>query len=129
MARKKSPTLTEAELRLMKVIWKKKSATVQEVVDAVKAKADLAYSTVLTTLRILEEKGYLKHRKKGRAFEYFPVVSQDTAQQSALKYVMSRFFNNDAELLVLNLLKDDSMDKDDLARLRQMIADAEDEGS
>ena len=82
MARPKSPTLTEAELRLMDVLWKKEAATVSDVVAALPGKEPLAYSTVLTTLRILERKGYLSHEKEGRAYVYQPVVGREEAREA-----------------------------------------------
>ena len=94
MARKKSPNLTEAELRLMDVIWDKGSATVSEVAEALPKDLGLAYNTVLTTLRILEEKGYLRHTKRddARAFVYQAVVGRNEAGRNAVRYLVSRFF-------------------------------------
>ena len=86
MSRKPSPNLTEAELRLMEILWKKGRATVGEVVEAAEAAGrgpDLAYTTVLTVLRILEKKGYLRHEKEGRAFVYEPVVNRAEARAKA----------------------------------------------
>ncbi len=103
MPRTKSSHLTDAELRLMDIVWEKGAATVGEVVDAVNADTPLAYSTVLTTLRILENKGYLRHTKDGRAFVYRPVVRRNKAQESAIKHLLRRFFQDSPELLVLNL--------------------------
>ena len=99
MARKKSLNLTEAELRLMDVVWQKGSATVAEVADALPKQLGLAYNTVLTTMRILEDKGYLKHSKpkEGRAFVYKPVVSRQDASRSAVRHLLSRFFGNSKE--------------------------------
>ena len=94
MPRKKSTSLTEAELRLMDVVWDKGSATVQEVADALPRELDLAYNTVLTTLRILEDKGYLRHKKakEGRAFVYSAAVSREQASRSAVHSLLRRFF-------------------------------------
>lgn len=125
MARPKSPALTEAELRLMEILWQRNSGTVADVVAALPAETDLAYSTVLTTLRILEEKGYLCHEKEGRAFVYRPVVEKTTAQRSALKHILSRFFGNRPDLLVQNLLEDEDLSEAEIRRLRQMIGDGE----
>ena len=121
MARRKSSHLTDAELRLMEVLWEKGAATVSEVVDAVTAQAPLAYSTVLTTLRILENKGYLRHKKEGRAFVYRPVVAREKAQESAIKHVLRRFFEDSPELLVLNLVERKKITADHLNRLRKRI--------
>ncbi len=124
MARPKSPTLTEAELRLMDVLWKKEAATVSDVVAALPGKEPLAYSTVLTTLRILERKGYLSHEKEGRAYVYQPVVGREEARRSVVRYMMSRFFNNSPEMLVLNILENEALDGDTLERLKQMVDDS-----
>ena len=127
MARKKSLNLTEAELRLMDVLWDKGSATVAEVADALPKQPELAYNTVLTTLRILEEKGYLEHAKakEGRAFVYRPLVGRNEAGRNAVRYLVSRFFRNSPELLVLNLLKDEELSEKELGRIRQIIAEEE----
>ena len=121
MARPKSPALTEAELRLMEILWDRGSGTVSDVVEALPPETDLAYSTVLTTLRILEDKGYLRHTKEGRAFVYEPVVEKATAQRSALKHLLTRFFGNRPELLVQNLLEDEELSAAEIRRLKQMI--------
>lgn len=121
MARQKSPTLTEAELRLMEVLWERGKATVNEVGDALPAAVPLAYSTVLTTLRILERKGYVRHIKEGRAFVYEAVVGRGEASRSAMRYVLSRFFRNSPELLVLNMLEDEQIDAKELERLKGLI--------
>jgi predicted transcriptional regulator len=123
LARKKSPNLTDAELRLMDVIWEKGSATVGEVAEALPKDLGLAYNTVLTTLRILEEKGYLRHTKakEGRAFVYRAVVGRNEAGRNAVRYLVSRVFRNSPELLVLNLLEDEKLDSGDLARIRELL--------
>ena len=124
MARKKSPHLTEAELRLMDVIWDKESATVTEVAEALPKELGLAYNTVLTTLRILEEKGYLRHTKPddARAFVYQAIVGRNEAGRNAVRYLVSRFFRNSPELLVLNLLEDEELSAKELGRIRKMVA-------
>ncbi len=125
MARKRSTHLTDAELRLMDVLWEKGSATVSEVVENVVSETPLAYSTVLTTLRILENKGYIKHRKEGRAFIYHPVVGRETAQNKAISHVLRRFFGNSAELLMLSLIDSRKLRPEELKRLRKRIVEKE----
>jgi len=122
--RKKSPTLTEAELRLMDILWERGASTVGEVVDALPHDSKLAYSSVLTTLRILERKGQVGHKQRGRAYVYEPVVARDDARRSALRYVMSQFFEDSPELLVLNVLESEDLSEEDLLRLRKLIEDA-----
>jgi predicted transcriptional regulator len=125
MPRKKSPQLTEGELRLMNVLWEKGSATVGEVVEALKRDPPLAYSTVLTILRILEKKGYLRHNKQGRAFIYEPVVDRQQASRGAIHHLLSRFFDNSPELLVANLLRDERMNRREINQLKKLIAEHE----
>ena len=125
MPRKKSPTLTGAELRLMEVLWERGASTVGEVVKALPKARSLAYSSVLTTLRILEQKGYVRHKKRGRAFLYRPVVDRGAAQRRAVRHLVSRFFEGSPEMLVLNVLENEKLDSAELGRLRKMIEEAE----
>jgi predicted transcriptional regulator len=124
MARKKSPTLTEAELRLMDVLWRRDHSTVGEVVDAL-GDPPLAYNTVLTTMRILEKKGYVKHRAVGRAFVYSTKIGQDEARSSVIDYVVSRFFDNSPRALMLKLLDNEEIDDTEVRRLRALLKKAE----
>ncbi|HUA58932.1 MAG TPA: BlaI/MecI/CopY family transcriptional regulator [Verrucomicrobiae bacterium] len=125
MARKKSSHLTEAELRLMQVLWTRGPATVAEVLDALPAKPALAYSTVITTLRILETKGYVRHTKDGRAFHYEPVVARQDARRSALHQLLHRFFEGSPELLMASLFETGEIDRAEFRRLRKLIDQAE----
>jgi predicted transcriptional regulator len=121
MPRPKSPTLTDGELRLMRVLWDKGQATVSEVVTALKEKPKPAYNTVLTLLRILERKGYVSHHKDGRAFVFLPTVDRSDARQSALKMLVNRFFEGSPRLLVLNLLEDEQLSAEALKQLKARI--------
>lgn len=121
MPRKRSETLTEAELRVMNVLWEKGPSTVQQVLEHLPEKLDLAYNSVLTTIRVLEKKGYLQHSKDHRAHIYEPLVGREEASRSEVRHLVSRFFDNSNDLLLLNLLEDRNLDADDLRRLRQML--------
>lgn len=121
MPPRQSEILTEAELRVMKVLWERDSGTVQQVLDSIGEKPVLAYNSVLTTIRILERKGYLKHIKDGRAHVYAPVVRQQEASRSEIGWLASRFFGNSREDLVLNILEDHGIGADELVRLRKML--------
>jgi BlaI family transcriptional regulator, penicillinase repressor len=121
VARKKSPTLTEAELRLMAVIWDKRAATVGEVLAGLPDDTALAYSTVLTTLRILETKGYVAHSESGRAFVYRPLIGRDEARRNATQQLVRRFFDNSPGLLALSLLEQENIDDQELQRLKRLI--------
>jgi predicted transcriptional regulator len=121
VGRKKSQTLTEAELPIMDVLWEKRSATVGDVVEALGKEKPVAYNTVLTLMRILERKGYVRHTKDGRAFVYQPVVEKGEASRTAVRHLLTRFFNDSPELLMLNLLRDERIDERELERLRGLI--------
>jgi predicted transcriptional regulator len=125
MPPRKSVTLTEAELRLMDVLWMKGPATVQHVLESLPKKQPLAYNSVLTTIRVLEKKGYVKHVKDGRAHIYMPLVGQREATRFEVRHLVNRFFKNSHELLVLNILQDQSIEAEELARLRQMLEEKE----
>jgi BlaI family transcriptional regulator, penicillinase repressor len=118
---RQSGTLTEAELRIMNVLWVKGSGTVQQVLDSIMEKPAIAYNSVLTTIRVLERKGYLKHLKDGRAHVYSPVVGQQEATRSEIRHLVSRFFKNSEEQLVLNLLEDQGLEAEEIGRLREML--------
>ena len=124
MPRRRSPSLTDAEARVMAVLWQRSTATVADVVAALKKKRDVSYSTVQTILRILEEKGYVAHEKIGRAFIYRPRVDERQARRRALRHLMSRLFNGSPSLLVLNVLEDEQIDRDELTRLKKVIEDS-----
>jgi len=119
--RKPSETLTEAELRLMQVIWQRGPGTVQQILDALGEPPVLAYNTVLTTIRILERKGYVEHSKDGRAHVYYPLVEREEASRSEIRHLVSRFFRNSHEDLVLNILEERGIAPEELTRLRKML--------
>ncbi|HEV2470530.1 MAG TPA: BlaI/MecI/CopY family transcriptional regulator [Candidatus Sulfotelmatobacter sp.] len=121
MARSRSATLTEAELRIMNVLWEKGSATVHEVLEALPPQPALAYNSVLTIVRILEKKGYVKHVKDKRAHVYTPSIDRKDASRFEVRHLVSRFFGNSDELLVLNILEEKSIDPEELKRLRQLL--------
>jgi len=122
MPRTKSITLTPAELRLMRVLWSRGESSVAEMVAATSGEGALAYNSVLTTVRILETKGYVTHRQDGRAFLYSALIGEAEASQSEVRHVLERFFGNSRERLLLSLLGDDEMGADELKRLKEAIA-------
>src|SRR3954467_11126590 len=124
MARPRSPALTDAEARVMAVIWHRNTASVAEVVAALNKNRPVKYSTVQTILRILETKGYVAHEKVARAFIYRALVDARQARQRAWRHLATRFFNGSPSLLVLNVLEDDRIDPDELKRLKKLIEDA-----
>jgi predicted transcriptional regulator len=124
MPPKKSNTLTEAELRLMRILWRRGESAVNDLVAAMPEGEELAYNSVLTTIRILEQKGYVDHRQEGRAFIYRPIVAEHEASRSEVKHVLSRFFGNSRERLLLTLIDDGEISRDELERLKAAIRDA-----
>ena len=124
MPPKRSITLTEAELRLMRVLWARGESAVADVMAAIADSTPLAYTSVLTTIRVLERKGYVSHRQEGRAFLYRPCVAQNEASRSEVRHVLRRFFGNSRESLLLSLLGDDEITPEELMHLRRLISDA-----
>lgn len=125
MARKKTPTLTEAELRVIRVVWDLGEATVNDVMSALPEDINLAYNTVLTTMRILEQKGYVDHVKKGRAHIYRPRISREQARKKAVRHMVRNLFDDSAEQLMLSLLADESLDPEEIERLKKLIRESE----
>jgi predicted transcriptional regulator len=122
MPPKKSITLTQAELRLMRVLWDRGESTVAEMVASTESDGALAYTSVLTTVRILETKGYVSHRQHGRAFLYSPSIGETEASRSEVRHLLQRFFDNSRERLLLSMLGDDEIDPNELKRLKEAIA-------
>jgi len=124
MARKPSPALTDAEARVMAVLWQLRTATVGDVVAALAPERAVSYSTVQTILRILEDKAYVEHDKVARAFIYRPVVDERQARRRALRHLATRLFNGSPSLLVMNVLNDEELAPDELRRLKKLIEEA-----
>ncbi|HZM60583.1 MAG TPA: BlaI/MecI/CopY family transcriptional regulator [Vicinamibacterales bacterium] len=124
MARTRSPALTDAEARVMSVLWELGTATVADVVDGLRRKRAVTYSTVQTILRILEVKGYVAHEKVARAFIYRPRVDERQARRRALRVLARRLFNGSSSLMVLNVLEDEALDPSERKRLKKMIENA-----
>jgi predicted transcriptional regulator len=122
--RPKSEGLTEVEQRIMEVLWSGGSGTVSEVLAALDTPKPPAFNTVQTMLRILEQKGYVRHTEEGRAFRYFPLVDKATASRNAVQSVVRRFFGSPGAL-ALNLLQSEDVSPEELVRIRKLIAAAE----
>ena len=112
---------TDRELDVMGVLWNRGAATVTEVREALHD--DLAYTTVLTILRTLEEKGHITHDEEGRAHRYRPLVARATAEKSALKRMVTKLFQGSPELLLTQLVSDRKLSAADLKRMRKLIDD------
>jgi predicted transcriptional regulator len=113
----------------MDVLWRKGPSTVQEVLESLPVKLNLAYNSVLTTMRVLEKKGYVRHdkEKEGRAHVYRAVVGRQDASRSEIEHLVSRFFGDSHERLVLNILQTRGISLDELQHLRQLLDDSEEQ--
>jgi BlaI family penicillinase repressor len=110
---------TDRELDIMQVLWERGDATVAEVRDALAD--ELAYTTVLTMLRVLEEKGYVRHTEEGRAYRYHPLVERERAGESALRRLTRRLFRGSPELLLTHLVADRGVSEEELRRMRELL--------
>ena len=121
MARKPSPTLTDGELRLMRVLWGQGPSTVSEILETIAGASPPAYNTVQTMMRILERKGFVSHRKEGRAFVFRALINQAHARQNVIRHVLDRFFDNSPRTLVLSLLEHERVPPGEIRQLRELI--------
>ncbi len=128
MARKKSRTLTDSEHRIMEVLWNKGSATVAEVAEALAGKDGSAYTTLLTMMGILREKGYLSCRKENRAHVYTPKVNRETAARKAVRHLLTKFFAGSPGELVLSFLRDEDISPKELDKLKKRILESGETG-
>ncbi len=110
---------TDRELDVMHVLWEHGSATVAEVREALHD--ELAYTTVLTILRTLQDKGYVSHEEEGRAHRYAPLVERKRAEKSALSKLLRNLFKGSPELLMTQLVADRRLSDEDLKRMRRLI--------
>jgi predicted transcriptional regulator len=114
--------LTDREADVMQVLWDHGPSVVNEVKQHLAD--DLAYTTVLTILRTLEQKGYVKHEEEGRVHRYFAAVKEDAARKSALQHLTGKLFKGSAELLFTHLVSDRKLSKDQIQRMRDVLAEA-----
>jgi predicted transcriptional regulator len=121
VGREKRKPLTKAELRIMEVLWQLRSATVADVLAAT-PEPPLAYTTVLTMLRILEQKGFLERRADGRAHTYFPIVERDDAVGSAVGDLVRSFFGDSKGELAVRLIAESRPSDDELAKIKALIS-------
>ena len=120
--RKRSTTLTGQELEIMKVVWDLESATVRDVYEALLKRRKVAYTTVMTMMNILEEKGYLKKKQADRAYLYRPAQPQRQVIGAMVRDFVNRVFNGSAEPLLVHLVEEHELSREDLeeiARLRR----------
>ena len=122
--RPKHTTLTPQELEIMKLVWQRDSATVRDIYEALLERSKIAYTTVMTMMKILETKGYLKKRRQDRAFLYRPAHTKNQVIGGMLREFIDRVFNGSAEPLLVHLVKTRHIREKDLQKMARMIEES-----
>jgi predicted transcriptional regulator len=125
LTRKKPTTLTEFEQRIMTILWDRQEASVREVCDSLSREKPVAYTTILTMLKILKDKGFVAHRKQGKAFIYHPLVNQKEARKSALTKLINQLFQGSPEILAQHLIAENNLDLAEIKALQDSLGDPE----
>ena len=114
-------SFTPRELDVMSILWRGGSGTVSEVREALDE--ELAYTSVLSALQTLEEKGFVRHEPEGRAYRYFPTVAPENAGRSALTRIREAVFQGSAERMFAQLVSDRKLKREELERMRRLLAE------
>ena len=122
--RPKSPTLTAQELEIMKIVWRLRSATVRDVYEALREERKIAYTTVMTTMKVMESKRYLKRRIEGRAYVYEPTRAKKQMIREMVREFVNRVFNGSAKPLLLHLVEDRQVSERELIQIAKMIRES-----
>jgi BlaI family transcriptional regulator, penicillinase repressor len=120
-----SSTLTPQELAIMKIVWRLEKATVRDVYEALRAKRDIAYTTVMTMMRILEEKGYLTKERIDRAYEYRPTRPRHQVLGAMVRDFLDRVFDGAAALLLVHLARDSRLSREEKEKIRRLAEEIE----
>ncbi len=123
--RPKNPTLTPQELEIMKLVWQRDAATVRDIYETLLERRKIAYTTVMTMMKILETKGYLKKRRQDRAFVYRPARPKSQVIAGMLREFIDRVFNGSAEPLLVHLVKSRQIRQKELQKITRMIEEIE----
>ena len=118
--RRKSTTLTELELEIMKIVWDHETVTVRDVYETLLKRRKVAYTTVMTMMKILEEKKYLKKNQADRAYVYRPAQPRRQVIGALVRDFVNRVFNGSAEPLLVHLVEEHDLSKEDLAEIARM---------
>jgi predicted transcriptional regulator len=119
--RRPAATLTEQELEIMKIVWQREQSTVRDVYEALLERRKVAYTTVMTMMKILEQKGYLKKKQDDRAYVYRPAQPQQQVIRGMVRDFLGRVFNGSAEPLLVHLVEDRKLSREDLAELARLL--------
>jgi BlaI family penicillinase repressor len=120
----KSTTLTKQELEIMKIVWNRKSATVRDVYESLLGHRQIAYTTVMTMMKILEKKKFLKKTQQDRAFVYQPVRPKEQVIRHMVQDFVTRVFDGSAEPLLLHLVKDRHLSEKDVREITRLIRES-----
>ena len=123
--RPKAATLTPQELEIMKVVWKAGKTTVRDVYETLRERRKVAYTTVLTMMKILETKGYLTKDSDERAHVYRPARAEQTVVRSMVREFVDRVFNGSAQPLLLHLVRDRRLSRDEINELARLIKESD----
>jgi BlaI family penicillinase repressor len=123
--RPRSATLTPQELEIMKIVWQKREAKVRDVYETLLERRKVAYTTVMTMMRILEEKGYLRKRRQEKAYVYCPTRPEGVVMRSMVREFINRVFNGSAQPLLVHLLKDRRLTEEEIEELARLIKESE----
>jgi BlaI family penicillinase repressor len=119
--RSKSPTLTEQELEIMKIVWAREASTVRDVYETLLERRKIAYTTVMTMMKILEQKKYLRKTQEDRAYVYRPAKPKNQVIKGMVREFVNRVFNGSAEPLLVHLIEDQKLSKKELEEIARMI--------
>ena len=120
----KSATLTKQELEIMKIVWNRKNATVRDVYEALREQRQIAYTTVMTMMKILEKKKFLKKTQQDRAFVYQPVRPKEQVIRTMVQDFVTRVFDGSAEPLLMHLVKGRHLSQKDVREITRMIRES-----
>src|SRR5689334_2682825 len=126
--RPKSPTLTEQELEIMKIVWKREQATVRDVYEDLLERRKIAYTTVMTMMKILEQKKYLRKSQDDRAYLYRPAKPKNQVIKGMVREFVDRVFNGSAEPLLVHLMEDRKLSEEDLDEISRMVREGRENG-
>lgn len=120
-----SVTLTPQELELMKIVWEKRRVTVRDVYETVRERRKVAYTTVMTVMRVLQRKGYVKAKREARAFVYWPARPERQVLRSMVREFVDRVFGGSAQPMLVHLIEDRKLSPEELEEIERLIREAE----
>src|SRR5579863_2837648 len=119
--RRPATRLTDQELEIMKVVWERPTVTVRDVYETLRARRQVAYTTVMTMMKILEQKGYLTRKQVDRAYVYRPAQPKNRVIRAMVRDFVNRVFNGSAEPLLVHLIEDSRLTPNEIEEIRRLI--------